>query len=435
MKSRMGKDFIITDQTEEFNNRINAIRRMPQGKDKQLEAVLFRTDVMLDNARIFQFIFENAYKTTRSCRRMDENINDFKRQIKEKVRYMAHPDEAIVFLNDLIAKMFAVKNTLDNTNGISATDIYEMLSGKKPKKIVILDTTRIFPCLRVTNKKDFDRLAPYSLGFSRDVNFKIPHISDFSYPIIVMNEERIGEIGDIKYADIYKHETAHAEHNMIRDLSRVISRQIWISPDHTVKEAQDRLYQKIDIYEDDGLIGEEEVIKECKLLLFQVLELAKDEILAGFSSNDDIEERRRVILTKGFIYDYIQNFLNIMPQIAILKFYFFIKMKPSRLYKILWDEYETVLKEQTDPVFEILKTYYILRLNKRIQLFRLVLAQIPFYKWKEQMERSGFWIEIQKIKECLDLGISIDELSSELKDEQDKCFVRKLEEIIKGKKK
>lgn len=126
---------------------------------------------------------------------------------------------------------------------------------------------------------------------------------------------------------------------------------------------------------------------------------AKDELLAdyarvqkadlAFSVNDYFEHLNNLLHKEG-VYDYFLHRVHLS--------------KESELYKELWDEYETTLKEQVDSVKYIVQDYCVYRWNDRIAMFRWLLAQTPIQKWKSQfrgtrIHASPFIRELNKVKE------------------------------------
>jgi hypothetical protein len=139
--------------------------------------------------------------------------------------------------------------------------------------------------------------------------------------------------------------------------------------------------------------------------------MAKDEILAdfGFSFNfNHIDNLRK----KENCYDYIQRYY---------------VHTGNNLYHILWNEYERIMNEQIEAVDFVVSAIKYYRNIDRLHHMKLILAQIPFYKWKDTLEKTGFFTEARLLNMARNLDQD-EKVHLILKNQR--CVIKELRELI-----
>ncbi len=240
----------------------------------------------------------------------------------------------------------------------------------------------------------------------------------FIFPLIVIKGNK-----EFRTSEIKIHEQGHAENDLLSQVSiKNRSKFLWLRFEDDYSRNQDRVNTLKRNYDNlqstYARIKQDEIIAKWRPLLFKLLETTKDEIIADMGARSNLKHVNNLI-KRNFVYDYIKNTFRIDPQ--------------SELYYILWNEYERIINEQIETVNYIMTIYNLFNLRERMDLFRLVLAQIPFYKWKEQMERSGFLREANLLNLIFRNG-GLYKISKALEDadlSEDRSMIPKLEDFLK----
>lgn len=370
----------------EYIDSINKIRKLPQNTDperefKRNEARRFRMDVMLDNAVIMDFAMKEIEKD------INITMEGLVEKIKERSRYIDWSVSVAIFLSLLQRKIRRVKSFITEPDTpITAKDLFGAISGGKiPRGLVILDTS--YPLaiiLTIDSPEDFKLIDDRNnIGgfYNNDVKIKItfhktPVTKDI--PLIVVGP------GD-SFGIVRKHEIGHARNRVLMDTSKLDKRSFWLD---FVKEKVNIYIEKIgEIILEKKLsssykITREEIIKAIGPLIQKILEKAKDEILADLYAKRNLSYIIHLTVKNG-IYDYFEQYG--------------IKFRSSGfkdpggyIDEIIWNEYVRIILEQIEEAGWIIGIYTELHLERRLELFRYVLSQIPFHKWSEQIKKSGF---------------------------------------------
>ncbi len=238
----------------------------------------------------------------------------------------------------------------------------------------------------------------------------------FGYPLIVINGLPIGQ------DHVLTDEIGHAEHRVFKNTLDEIRQEEIKTPgepllrEQILKAPHKLVWGHFGMYPDAvaRVLDDEQNIKRTKLempsqdrteadaqklralkkeqarkqILGFAYEQAKDELLAEFNVTKSLTYIANVLKKDG-LYDYFKKM-----DIPI----------DSKIYDDLWDEYNKVVLDAFHTTVKALQAYENFGLEKRTNVFRWVLGQIPLEDWKKQLE-GGLFIEeaeiLSKINEVI----------------------------------
>lgn len=378
------------ESTKKYQNRIEEVRSKPQNTydeayEKKEEAQELRMEVMLDNARLMQeltVLFEYSGWAT------EEELGDI---VKRSAEYLAHPEVAQAFIQDLIDTRDRVYDVLgkmrEKHKGEEATFLYNQLTINKsktylPKGRIALDKS--YPLalvLFVENSEDFAMIDCRENigGFYRASQPYVSYypISDsVQFPVIVIKgylPEHRGQPGEER---IEQHEKGHAENERFKkSLQKVERKAVWLKTQIPIPQiiGQLNLFYKIP----ERVKGKSSVehLPQWSVVMDYALERAKDELLAEFTYSGQMQSHLNSLQKKGGVYDYFAA-LGIKPD--------------SELYNDLWKKYDENLNEAVKTTYTLLASYRKFSLDVRMEQMRWVLAQIPMRDWDKQIRKSAF---------------------------------------------
>jgi hypothetical protein len=217
---------------------------------------------------------------------------------------------SIVDSKKKIKAIFDDETTPENLR-ITAKDIFKNLSGNTdPENLILLDTSGLVPILYATDPKDFkliDQRGNIGGFYKRDFNIYHQY-EDLTFPLIVIN-------GNYESYGIREHEEGHAENDFIGQSTDRL-RYFWLRLTNLDIEKAKRLQSEyFGAKRSNRLIDRDEInkiIAKWRPLLFKILDMAKDEILAdfGFSFNFNHIDNLRKKENCYFIVLYLRNWQN-----------------------------------------------------------------------------------------------------------------------------
>jgi hypothetical protein len=388
------------EPTEAYKTKLEKIRRLSQDTEearaeKKEQAKEFRMEVMLDNARLMSNLTAqlewNPWSTT----------EDLQHSTNTTAEYLAHPEVAQNFINDLQAAKTRVELVLGKPENkeITAQKIYqELISGKssdyEPKGKIEVDLT--YPLaimLFVENIEDFEMIDPRENvgGFYRASHTFVSGVPEVSAPVIVIKGQfespnKAPATRRTATRRIVKHEKGHAEHErLISSLKTSRRKTVWF-------KSQPNLLTLIDLVggywlKESGSAKQPEIAKEFEIVLNYALARAKDEILAELKATpDDVRGHIKNLKRQGGVYDYFLG-LDISTD--------------TQVYKDLWSAYNKKLDEAVKSLNLLLNIYSMWSLGYRCKAIRWVMAQVPLKDWSKQINESGFKKEAEMLLELM----------------------------------
>ncbi|GEM_PF-3168974 len=380
------------EQTGKYKNNLEAIREEPQDTEgekakKKEHAREFRMEVMLDNARLMRDLTARLEYNPWSAK------EDLMGMTKENAEFLAHPEVAETFVDDLLASKKRVEDLIENKEHLRAEGLripiaeilYRELIGSsspwdyKLKGRVSIDAS--YPLaiiLYVENDEDFKKIDSRTNigGFYRasnpDYNFVLGKSSEF--PLIVVKGRSVKKAPGARGSLVEEHEHGHAEHERLMSALKKAERKVvWVGP---------KILSPAIIYRLKDGSRPESRDKDTNDVLDYALERAKDELLAEFRAVGSLRQHANLIIQKG-VYDYFyQNGFD----------------HGTEIYNELWKKYKEILDLAVMVADHLLEAYRKFGLQERIGLVRWVLAQIPIRDWNTQLPESAFWEEAEGLR-------------------------------------
>ncbi len=379
------------EPTEAYKTKLEKIRHLPQDSEdaraeKKERAKEFRMEVMLDNARLMSNLTAqlewNPWSTT----------EDLQHSVNKTAEFLAHPEVAQGFINDLQAAKTRVESVLDKAENkkITAHQIYQQLirgksSDYEPRGKIEVDMSYpLAVMLFVENDKDFEMIDPRENvgGFYRASVTFISGVPEVSAPVIVVR----GQFRSFDKAPairrIEDHEKGHAEHDRLMSSLNTSGRKaVWFKSRPDFKTVTSLIGGAG--LKELGSAKQPEIADEFEKVLNYALERAKDEILAELKAAPyDLGKHIENLKRRGGVYDYFSG-LGIAPS--------------TQVYKDLWATYNKKLDEAVKALNFLLTTYKIWSFRYRFEVIRWVMAQIPLKDWSKQINESGFKKEAEML--------------------------------------
>lgn len=372
-------EFMFT-RSPEFSNKINEVRKLPQGNEdenkfKKEQAKLLRMEAMLLNGHCAETIFqlfsqnpditpqelkEHLIKEATIVHSLDVNflvlaLCNSKKRTTKIIRAL----EQLNLKDDLGKEFCKQKYNFEPAGKISLITDYPLaliMYVENPNDFNIIDS-----------RKNVGGFFAYSSEFPK--NMQEPEVAE-NFPLIVIFGEK-PESTDITkpayFTETQKlelHEKGHAEIKsfIIGNLLNKKIHRIW---GRDIVEQKTINHLKKLAKEDINSI---KTTPEWNNILEYALARAKNELLAEYKSQSGKSADYFNTLQNNPNYDYFLE-IGLDPK--------------SELYHKLWDEYTTILQSAVNMMEKIVRLYHRINLvpHDRIQSFRWVLAQTPIEKW------------------------------------------------------
>ncbi len=383
-----GKKFELT---QSYKTKLEKVRRLSQDTEdekteKRERAKEFRMEAMLDNARLMANLTAQLEYNPWSTK------EDLEHSVNKTAEFLAHPEVAQNFINDLQAAKTRVESALGKPENKknAAYQIYQQLiraenSDYDPKGKIEVDMSYpLAVMLFVENDKDFEMIDPRENvgGFYRASMTFTLGVPEVTAPVIVVRGqlrsfEKVPAIRRIE-----DHEKGHAEHERLVSSLNISGRKaVWFKSRPYFKTITS-LVGGAELKELNSA-NQPEIAGEFEKVLNYALERAKDEILAELKAAPyviakHIENLKR----RGGVYDYFFG-LGIAPG--------------TQAYKDLWMAYNKKLDKAVKSLNLLLTTYKIWSFGYRFEVIRWVMAQIPLKDWSKQINESGFKKEAEML--------------------------------------
>lgn len=377
------------EPTESYKDKLEDIRKLPQETEelrveKKERAKELRMEVMLDNARLMANLTAqlewNPWSTT----------EDLQNSTNKTAEFLAHPEVAQNFINDLHTVKTRVESVLDKAGNrdSAAYKVYKQLIKNKsleyePRGKIKVDMSYpLAVMLFVEDSKDFNMIDSRENigGFYRaSATFSFGE-QELSIPVIVVK----GEFRSVNKAPaiqrVENHEKGHAEHErLISSLNASGRKVVWFK---TLPNAK-----TVTSLKELANTKQPEKTKEFEQILYYALEKAKDEILAELkASSYEVGKYISNLKKRGGVYDYFSG-LGIATN--------------SQLYKDLWAAYDKKLDDAFKSLNFLLIIYKLWSFKYRFEVIRWVIAQIPLKDWAKQINESGFKKEAELLYELM----------------------------------
>lgn len=193
----------------------------------------------------------------------------------------------------------------------------------------------------------------------------------------------------LRFYDVWRHEEPWLHHPEVPSKQK----DVWetSAPDYVVKDNLLLLANRLKKAPFEEVVETSESQRTVRMALDYALGMAKDEVLAEMNSHWG-DPRGHVddhLLKIGGVYDYFKTSLGLNPD--------------SPTYKYLWDKYSEELEDFSSPGVHMYTLYrqHWEFWEKRLELTRHLLAQVPMKKWSEVFSKQTLFE--QEIMDVTDL--------------------------------
>lgn len=382
------------EKSSAYLEQLASIRKLPQDSEsekelKQEKAKLFRMEVMLDNAKCIKILTEALIKNPALSE------DDLKRMIQQDF-LLAHPEDLEQFIYEIKSTKNRVDSMVDHLSRLGvhgAPRFFRFLIAVKGGGLldrnestsIEIDTSYPFALVVYVHKQEhFKKICDSKnvMGFyQREFNYCHDDTGSIDFPLIVINGKRFHSEDGLRYL---LHEQGHAENGILRttldlEMGAQINinelEQSWIHDQAAAKSSND-----------------------WRAVMKYAMNMAKDELLAEYGMRSkNIADHFKALGNRSLGSHY-----NVFSSLGFSK----------GLEAGFNQEYSHMLGKSYQAFSKIVDAYdsFFINMDKRQELFRFVLAQIPFDKWSVQLESSLF------IKEAEDLNKLSDIVSRNLVD-------------------